>query len=603
MTRSTLKEKLKVGFLITARLKSTRLPMKLLAEVEGRPIFSHMIDRLKLTRTCDQVIVCTSTNPQDDPLERIAADEGIACFRGDEADVVKRNYDAATAFELDYILSITGDCPFCDPVYADRIVREFQETQADFIRALDLPHGAYSYGINPSALRKVLDIKDQEDTETWGGYFTDTDLFKVHDLEITNPRHRQPELRMTLDYAEDLEFFRVVFTHLYKPGSVFSLDEILDFLEEHPEVVAINSYREADYLKRWTRQSAIKLKPRYDVKRAVVIGAGSMGRRHIRNLRKLGISEVAALRSGEGTRKSLDPGLGVLEIDSWSQFSEFKPDITIISNPSSLHLNTIRNCLSSSRGIFIEKPLATSLEGVSELIRQIKSARAVAFVGFNLQFHPAIKAITRILDSEQIGNPLVLQCQVGQWVEDWHPEEDYRASYLTRRELGGGVTLTLIHELNLAYELLGAAERVGCFQHATDLLKLEVDTVSDLMIAHANGRTSQIHLDLVQRPANRRGIISCERGWVSYDLVGNRVEMRTADAPDSILVWSDPGYDLNQSYLDEMQRFIQYVQEGRIRHEYDARKGSHSVAIAASAFRSVESNCFEAIPDWVRALK
>lgn len=595
---------MKTGFLITARLKSTRLPMKLLLEVEGRPIFSHMIDRLKLTRRCDQIIICTSTNPQDDPLEEIAAAEGVACFRGDEDDVVKRNSEAATAFDLDYILSITADCPFTDPVYADRIVSEFEETGADFIRATALPHGAYSYGLKPSALRKILEIKDEIDTEVWGRYLTDVDVFKVQDLEITNPRHRQPELRMTLDYPEDLEFFRAVFAQLHKPGSVFSLDEILDFLNSHPEVVAINNHREVDYLKRWTRQSSIKLKPRYDVKRAAIIGVGSIGLRHIKNLRSLGVTDIVALRTGKGSNKSLDPNLEIGATDSWEQLADFRPDIAVISNPSSLHPASIKNCLPLARGIFVEKPLAVSLEGTEEVLQEIKRARAVSFVGFNLQFHPAIKAVQEILNSGQIGQPLVLQCQVGQWVEDWHPDEDYRTSYLTRRELGGGVTLTLSHELHLAYELLGPARQVACFQPKTEVLQpLDVDTVSDIMIAHTTGATSQIHLDMVQRPVHRRGVISGERGWVSYDLVGRTVTMQNADAPEPVLIWSDQRYDVNESYIAEMQRFIQYVREGRVRHEHDAWRATQSVAIASAAFASAQSDRIEPIPDWVRALK
>src|SRR5258705_2324279 len=277
--------------------------MKLLREVEGRPIFSHMIDRLKLAERVDQIIVCTSTNPQDDPLTDIAADTGVSLFRGDEDDVVKRLSEAATAFDLDYILSITADCPFSDPIYADKIVESYERTDADLIRALDLPHGAYSYGVKPSAFSKVMEIKDEVNTEVWGRYFTDTDLFHVYDLPI-GEEHRLPELRMTLDYLEDLEFFKAVFSHLYVPGKVFSLDEILDFLREHPEVIDINLHCEAAYKKRWTAQSAIKLKSRYEVNCAAVIGAGSIGSRHIRNLRSLGITNVIALRSGQGkTRK------------------------------------------------------------------------------------------------------------------------------------------------------------------------------------------------------------------------------------------------------------------------------------------------------------
>ena len=561
-----------------------------------------MIDRLKLAKRVDQIIVCTSTNPQDDRLADLAAAEGISCFRGDEDDVVKRLCEAANAFDLDYILSITADCPFSDPGYADKIVEEYERTDADFIRALELPHGAYSYGVKPSAFRKVLEIKDEADTEVWGRYFTDTDLFKVYDLRVENPLHRQPDLRMTLDYPEDLEFFRAVFANLYEPGKVFSLDEILQFLQAHPEVVNINRHREADYKKRWTRQSWITLKPRYELNRAAVIGSGSIGQRHIRNLRRLGITNIVALRSLEGNRREIDPALEVKEVTEWQELTDFAPDIAIVSNPTSLHLETSKRCLPHVRGVFIEKPLAVSLENISQLLDQIRSENVVSFVGYNLQFHVVIKTVRELLNSDRIGKPLLFQCQVGHWIEDWHPEENYRTSYLARKDLGGGVSLSLIHEVHLATELLGPARGVYCLLPSSDLLRLDVDTIADMMVEHVSGAVSQIHLDLIQRPAHRSGVISCERGWISYDLITATVAVHTQDQSGPSIVLQASNYDLNQSYLDEMQTFLNCVREGKVRHEHDAWRATQSLATVDAAFSSARSKCLSEIPEWVQTL-
>ena len=593
---------MKTGFLITARLKSTRLPLKLLQPVENRPIFSHMLDRLKLAKRVDQIIVCTSTNPQDDPLIELAEAEGVSSFRGDEDDVVKRLSEAATAFNLDYILSITADCPFSDPEYADRIVEAYLQTNADLIRALTLPHGAFSYGVKPEAFRKIIEIKDQTNTEVWGRYFTDTDLFEVYDLPIENELHRQPGLRMTLDYPADLEFFRAVFAQLYRPGEVFTLDEILHFLRDHPEVVAINKDCAAPFQKRWLSQSWIKLKPRYEVKRAVVIGCGSIGQRHIRNLRTLGVTDIFALRTRQGACQELDPALEIKELGDWSELPELKADVAIVSNPTSLHLETIERCLPHVRGLFIEKPLAASLEGVEELLKQIGQGRVVSFVGYNLQFHPVVKALQKFLADDEVGKPLVFQCQVGQWIEDWHPNEDYRDAYFARKDLGGGVLLTLIHEIHLATELLGAADRIACVLPAYEKLAVDVEVVADVMITHSSNAVSQIHLDMIQRPAHRGGEISCERGWISYNLLTNTVNAQTADDTEPSTICADPDYNVNASYLEEMQTFLNCVREGKVRHEHDAMRATQSLAIAASALEAARTNTFVEIPAWVRAL-
>lgn len=593
---------MKTGFLITARLKSTRLPFKLLQEVEGRPIFAHMIERLKLAKRVDEIIVCTSDNPQDEPLMALAKTEGVSCFRGNEDDVLLRLSDAANAFNLDYILNITGDCPFSDPEYADRIVEAYRETNADLIRAFELPHGAYSYGIKPAALHKVVEIKDERNTEVWGRYFTDTDLFEVYDLPIQNEFHRQPDLRMTLDYPADLEFFKAVFAHLYQPGRIFTLDEILRFLRQHPEVAEINRECGTAFRKRWTSQSAIKLKPRYEVKRAILIGCGSIGRRHINNLRRLGITDLFALRSRQGFTKELDPSLQIKEFTDWAELSKINADVAIISNPTMLHLETIGRCLPFVRGLFIEKPLAASMDGVAELIQEIRARKIVTFVGYNLEFHPAVKAVKQFLESDRAGRALLFQAQVGQWIEDWHPDEDYRRAYFARKDLGGGVLLTLIHEINMALQFLGAANRVACILPRYDVLPVDVDTVADLMIDHSNSAVSQIHLDMIQRPAHRRGVVSCERGWISYDLLANSVTAQTADQPTPLEIWKDRAYNINDSYLEQMDAFLNCVREGRVRHENDAVHATRSLAIATSALASGESNSFAEIPEWVRGL-
>ena len=592
---------MKTGFLITARLKSTRLPEKLLREVEGRPIFSHMIDRLKLAKRVDEIIVCTSTNTQDDRLEELAASEGISCFRGDEDDVVKRLSDAADLFRLDYLLSITADCPFSDPKYADAIVKTYEETDADLIRALELPHGAYSYGVKPTAFRRVVEIKDDKNTEVWSRYFTDTDLFNVVDLEITNPRHKQPTLRMTLDYPEDLEFFKAVFAHLHKPGAVFSLDQILDLLAEHPEIVALNSNCAAAYQKRWTRQSTIRMKPRYSVRSAAVIGCGSIGKRHVRNLRKLGIENVYALRSGH-SNEILDDVLAVREFNTWESLLEQQPDVAIISNPTSLHLEAIKQCLPHVRGIFIEKPLAQSLTGVRELLDEIRRSKVTTFVGYNLQFHPLVKRVQQFMDQDKIGKPLLFQCQVGQWIEDWHPGRNFREAYYARKDLGGGAMLSLIHEIHMATELLGPARRLTCILPKSDLLSLDVDVIADLMIEHANGSVSQIHLDLIQRPAHRQGVLSCERGWVAYDLISQQIESGEYESTEHS-TFEVTSNALEQSYVDEMQKFLGFVRQGKVRHEYDAWSAVQSLAIVDAALTASDSGTSAEVAEWVRNLK
>src|SRR5262249_6017723 len=302
----------------------------------------------------------------------------------------------------------------------------------------------------------------------------------------------------------------------------------LELLDRFPEIADLNRHCASAYKKRWTRQSAIKLKRRYEVRRAAVIGCGSIGRRHVRNLQTLGVTDIVALRT------RLNPDVNqelpcICQVDDWLSVIDAKPDVDIISNPTSLHLEAVNQLLSTVRGIFIEKPLSSSLAGVKELLSEIHRRRVISFVGYNLQFHPAILALQHFQAHENIGAPLVFQCQVGQWIEDWHPGRDYRQAYYARRDLGGGASLSLIHEIHLAQELLGPARLVFCLLSRSGRLDLEVDSIADFTIHHLNGAVSQIHLDLIQRPAQRRGVLSFERGWIDYNLIDNKVNGRTGE--------------------------------------------------------------------------
>ena len=230
-----------VKILITARLKSTRLPMKALKEIKGRPMICHLIDRLKLSRNADGIVLCTSTVVQDDPLVDIAANESIDCYRGHPDDVLLRLTRAAEQFGAQTVISCTADNPFVDPDYIDRLIRFHTENQNDFTHVSGLPFGTFSYALSYPAMKKACEIKEELDTEVWGGYFTQTGIFRCGTLEVTQESVRRPELRLTVDTPEDFELVSRIFDALYEPGVLFSLADIVRLCDAHPELAGINS--------------------------------------------------------------------------------------------------------------------------------------------------------------------------------------------------------------------------------------------------------------------------------------------------------------------------------------------------------------------------
>lgn len=581
---------MKIGYLLIGRLKSKRLPKKLLLNIQGKPIITHLIDRLKLSKKINDIIICTSTSEQDKPLAKIAKKNNVKCFFGSPDDVLVRMYDAAIKYNLDYILTITADSPFVDPYYADAIVNTYIKTDADLIRQFDLPHGVFSYGIKVKALKKVIKIKDSKDTEVWGRYFTDTGLFSVVDFKVKNSFHRRPGLRMTLDYPEDLKFFEVIYEALYKKGKIITLDQILEFLDKNPEVENINKHCGENFLKKFKKHSEIKLKKSFRVNKAIIIGCGSIGQRHIRNLRHIGIKTIFALRTRKGHHQDLPSDLGVIELNNWNDVLKEKPEIAIISNPTSLHLETAKKLIPFVKGILIEKPLSNSLKGVDQFVNLVNKNNSVIFMGHNLMFHPIIESIKNFIFLNNLGRIINMQCQVGHWLPDWHPYEDFKNSYSAKKKLGGGVALTLIHEIHLAIEFAGKPLEVFGMKSNSSLLEIDkkIDVISDIMIRHNSGCISQIHLDYIQNPSHRSGLITFEKGWISYDFNNKNAIAQKSNNKLPFELWSDKNYNSNEMYLNQLKCFIDYVEEGRVKHNFDINGGLESLWIVDSYFSSIK---------------
>lgn len=232
---------MKAAILVTARLKSTRLALKVIRPIKEKPMLSHMLDRLKLARRPHQIIVCTSPVLQDDPIEKIALKEDVDCFRGDPEDVLLRLTEAAKKFNVDTVINCSADNPFVDPEYIDRLIDFHLAHNFDYSKIAGLPFGTFSYALSLKAMIKACRIKADTDTEVWGGYFTETGHFRCGTMNVKDPAIYWPELRLTVDTPEDFELIKRIFDELYDPGKIFSLRSIVNLCREREDLVKINA--------------------------------------------------------------------------------------------------------------------------------------------------------------------------------------------------------------------------------------------------------------------------------------------------------------------------------------------------------------------------
>lgn len=229
---------MKIGFLITARLKSKRLPLKIIKDLNGRTVIERIISRTKEVNNISEIILCTSTNPQDKQLVDIAEKNDISYFCGDEDDVLKRLLCTAKSFNLDFFLSITADNPLFSIYYSNLIVDILNKGEIDFVKVSGLPLGVAVYAVRTKALEVICSIKEIIDTEIWGYLIDRPEIFDVKTIKVEG-KLNMPELRLTLDYEEDYELINNIYSNV-PFEKVLNLYDVIDYLDKNPEIAKIN---------------------------------------------------------------------------------------------------------------------------------------------------------------------------------------------------------------------------------------------------------------------------------------------------------------------------------------------------------------------------
>jgi spore coat polysaccharide biosynthesis protein SpsF len=245
---------------VTVRTSSTRLPQKCLLDLQGEKVIEFLLRRLKRSKLADLIVVCTTTNPEDDVLEEIARKEDVACFRGSERDKLERWRGATERFGVEFFVTADGDDPFCETELIDLAFSQFRASGADFIDSDGLAVGAFTYGIKTSALQTVCRIKDTDDTEMMWVYFTHGQRFRTEKLQAVPEIYKRPEIRLTLDYPDDFRFFDTVVGHFRTQGSSqFTLRDVIEYLDRNPDVILINQHLQEQFLANQRAKTKLRL--------------------------------------------------------------------------------------------------------------------------------------------------------------------------------------------------------------------------------------------------------------------------------------------------------------------------------------------------------
>lgn len=236
----------KVVAIIQARMTSSRLPGKVMREIAGYPMIDHVIQRVGLSKSIDEVVVATTTDTQDDEIAQFCQENRISCFRGHPYDVLDRFYQTSVTHKADVIVRITADCPLMDPGLIDELVNDFLGSEVDFATNRLPPPWKRSYPIGldielvsfqnlEKAWKEATSTFEREHVMPY--FYDEPGRFKIL------VKHHDPNYgvrRLTVDTPQDLEFVRKIFEH-FSPQIIFSWIEVMDLLNNKPELEQINA--------------------------------------------------------------------------------------------------------------------------------------------------------------------------------------------------------------------------------------------------------------------------------------------------------------------------------------------------------------------------
>ena len=307
----------------------------------------------------------------------------------------------------------------------------------------------------------------------------------------------------------------------------------------------------------------------------LMAGLGSMGQRHLRNILSIlgDDTEIIAYR----VRKEQDvftDQLGVeegVELKKKYNFISYEnlddalnegPEAVFICNPTSLHMPVALSAAKKGCHLFIEKPLSHNLDGIEELYSIVKETNLITYIGFQLRFHPIVIKLKQLVKEQRVGNLLSVYMEVGEYMPGWHKWEDYRRMYASKKELGGGVVLTQIHEIDYAMDIFGLPQSVYALGGHFSSLEIDVEDSADILMeipCHKRLLPVYIHMDFLQRPPSRKCRVIGENGTITMDFVSQSVTVIDTDGNEEKFDHSN--FQRNDLFLNELKHFFACIRD------------------------------------------
>jgi predicted dehydrogenase len=320
----------------------------------------------------------------------------------------------------------------------------------------------------------------------------------------------------------------------------------------------------------------------------LVIGAGSIGKRHMRNLILIGTkcADISAVEIREDRRKEIMEVLKIKNVyKSLGEALGAEPyDAAIVCAPTHLHIPMGIQLAQQGFHILMEKPLSHNLDRIGEFKEAVARSHVIVEMAYIFRYSPGVKKIKELLDSGVIGRVLSVRGEFSEYLPDWHPWEDYRDFYMAKKTQGGGSILDQSHIMDLIHYLIGEFKSVFALNTKLSNLEIEADDIAEMVVTLKNGVVASIHTDIFGRDHKKSLEIKGEKGNIFWDHYLNKVRHYDAETRCTHVYKGFPS-DFNLCYIDEIKRFISCCQ-GKEKPLADLQTGIETMELIRAAEKS-----------------
>ena len=291
------------------------------------------------------------------------------------------------------------------------------------------------------------------------------------------------------------------------------------------------------------------------MKNVAVIGLGSIAKRHRANLRLIFPDATIYALSASGRLPDTEVTDADKVVISLQDLLDAQVELVVVASPAPFHAESAIRLIENGIPTLIEKPVTSSVVDANKILVAQEEHKTPVGVGYCLRFLPSALVMKDSIVAGLIGRPYFCNIEIGQFLPDWRPNSDYMKTVSAQSELGGGALLELSHELDYAAWLLGELKLEHAVLRCSDELGLKVEDTADIMCSTSKNVVANIHLDFLQKKANRKCRVVGTEGALEWDLIKNQVRLITNNN-DEEYMYFEPEWDKNQMYINMMLDFL-----------------------------------------------